>query len=114
MRASRRRPIHDSDRFRCPTTPCPRLASTTLVVRDGPEGVEVLMLRRSLQASFMPGAYVFPGGAVDAADTRPALLAACDETRDALAARWGAGRYGDRPCGGGAARVLRGMWPVAR
>ena len=55
-----------------PTTPpptvTPRLAATTLIVRDGDGGMEVLMVRRSLQASFMPGAYVFPGGAVDAAD----------------------------------------------
>lgn len=34
----------------------PRAASTTLVLRDSDRGVEVLMVRRSLQASFMPGA----------------------------------------------------------
>lgn len=51
-----------------PPTVTPRLAATTLIVRDGTAGLEVLMVRRSLQASFMPGAYVFPGGAVDAAD----------------------------------------------
>ena len=34
----------------------PRLAATTLIVRDGATGLEVLMVRRSLQASFMPGA----------------------------------------------------------
>jgi 8-oxo-dGTP pyrophosphatase MutT (NUDIX family) len=64
----------------------PRPASTTLVVRDGADGLEVLMLRRSLNASFMPGAHVFPGGAVDAADD----AAACDETRETLAGRIGA------------------------
>ena len=37
-------------------------------VRDSDAGLDVLMVRRSMQASFMPGAYVFPGGAVDAAD----------------------------------------------
>jgi len=46
----------------------PRAASTTLVLRDGARGPEVLMVRRSPNASFMPGAYVFPGGAVDAED----------------------------------------------
>ncbi len=46
----------------------PRPAATTLLLRDGAPGLEVLMVRRSLQASFMPGSYVFPGGAVDAAD----------------------------------------------
>ncbi|MBE7417183.1 MAG: NUDIX hydrolase [Ideonella sp.] len=45
-----------------------RSAATTLVLRDSARGPEVLMVKRSLQASFMPGAYVFPGGAVDAQD----------------------------------------------
>ena len=44
-----------------PTAVTPRLAATTLIVRDGELGLEVLMVRRSLQASFMPGAYVFSG-----------------------------------------------------
>ena len=43
-------------------------AATVLLVRDGPQGLEVLMTRRSMTASFAPGAYVFPGGGVDAAD----------------------------------------------
>jgi len=46
-----------------------RPAATVLLLRDGPEGVEVLMTRRSMTASFAPGAYVFPGGGIDAADT---------------------------------------------
>ena len=46
----------------------PRPAATVLLLRDGPDGIEVLMTRRSLTASFAPGAYVFPGGGVDAAD----------------------------------------------
>ena len=46
----------------------PRPAATVLLLRDGPHGVEVLMTRRSETASFAPGAYVFPGGGVDALD----------------------------------------------
>ena len=45
-----------------------RPAATVLLLRDGPEGVEVLMTRRSETASFAPGAYVFPGGTIDDAD----------------------------------------------
>jgi len=45
-----------------------RPAATVLLLRDGPQGIEVLMTRRSMSASFAPGAYVFPGGGVDAAD----------------------------------------------
>ena len=52
----------------------PRAASTTLVLRDGAAGLEVLMVRRSPQATFMPGSYVFPGGAVDAADESAASV----------------------------------------
>ena len=52
----------------------PRPAATTLIVRDGAPGLEVLMVKRSPTASFMPGAYVFPGGAVDAADGAPELV----------------------------------------
>ena len=44
-------------------------AATVLLLRDGPQGLEVLMTRRSMSASFAPGAYVFPGGGIDAADT---------------------------------------------
>lgn len=66
-----------------------RPAATTLILRDGPPGLEVLMVRRSMQASFMPGAYVFPGGAVDAADGSPAALALCDESPAALQQRLG-------------------------
>ena len=46
----------------------PRPAATVLLLRDSPQGIEVLMTRRSLTASFAPGAYVFPGGGIDALD----------------------------------------------
>ena len=46
----------------------PRAAATLLLLRDTAGCIEVLMTRRSLAASFAPGAYVFPGGGIDAAD----------------------------------------------
>ncbi|MFT4103443.1 MAG: NUDIX domain-containing protein [Burkholderiaceae bacterium] len=49
----------------------PRTAATVLILRDANDGPEVLMVRRSPNASFMPGAYVFPGGAVDDDDAQP-------------------------------------------
>ena len=52
-----------------------RPAATVLLLRDGAQGVEVLMTRRSPNASFAPGAYVFPGGGIDAADAATHHLA---------------------------------------
>ena len=46
----------------------PRDAATVMVLRQAPGGLEVLMLRRTAAMKFAPGAYVFPGGSVDAAD----------------------------------------------
>ena len=45
-----------------------RAAATVLLLRDTPQGIEVLMTRRAMTASFAPGAYVFPGGGIDQAD----------------------------------------------
>lgn len=53
-----------------------RPAATILMLRDGPEGMETLMLRRTRNAGFVPGAYVFAGGRVDPADGE-AEAAAC-------------------------------------
>ena len=62
-------------------------AATVTLIRDAPRGVEVLMLRRSLSLAFMPGAHVFPGGALDAADDTPELHALCVGRDDAAASR---------------------------
>jgi 8-oxo-dGTP pyrophosphatase MutT (NUDIX family) len=70
--------------------PSPRLSATVLLLRDRSpaEGFEIFMVRRSLRASFMPGAYVFPGGAVDPADgAAEAVCAPIDAA--ALGARLG-------------------------
>jgi recombination protein RecT len=57
-----------------PREPAPlRPAATVLLLRDTPAGVEVLMTRRSMTASFAAGAYVFPGGGVDDLDAKYAL-----------------------------------------
>ena len=53
-----------------------RPAATVLLLRDSPQGIEVLMTRRSMTASFAPGAYVFPGGGIDALDAESHATAA--------------------------------------
>lgn len=45
----------------------PRAAATVILLRDG-DGLELLMVQRTPAARFMAGHWVFPGGALDAAD----------------------------------------------
>ncbi|MCK7550790.1 MBL fold metallo-hydrolase [Marinobacter goseongensis] len=42
-----------------------RPAATLVLTRDTTEGLQVLLLQRTWDAVFLPGYYVFPGGAVD-------------------------------------------------
>jgi 8-oxo-dGTP pyrophosphatase MutT (NUDIX family) len=46
----------------------PRLAASVIVLRGGAQRLEVLLVQRNPASRFMGGAWVFPGGAVDAAD----------------------------------------------
>jgi 8-oxo-dGTP pyrophosphatase MutT (NUDIX family) len=48
------------------TPTVPRQAATVIVLRGGADRLEVLMVQRTPKARFMGGAWVFPGGAVDA------------------------------------------------
>ncbi|MGF2948430.1 NUDIX hydrolase [Microbacterium alcoholitolerans] len=58
-----------------------RVAGTAVVLRDGREGLETLLLRRPSTGSFA-GAWVFPGGRVDPAD-RAGADAESDAARNA-------------------------------
>lgn len=65
-----------------------RDAATVMLVRDGADGVEVFMLRRNPNSAFVGGVWVFPGGAVDPADTGdPMLDERCVGRGDAEASR---------------------------
>ncbi len=66
-------------------TPVP--AATVTLVRDGLQGLEVLMMRRNLQSGFVPGKYVFPGGSVDESDSASAIYARCVGLDDSAASR---------------------------
>jgi 8-oxo-dGTP pyrophosphatase MutT (NUDIX family) len=50
----------------------PRPAATVILLRRGGKhaerGLQILLVRRNPEARFMPGVWVFPGGAVDASD----------------------------------------------
>jgi 8-oxo-dGTP pyrophosphatase MutT (NUDIX family) len=56
-------------------------AASVILLRGDP--YEVLMIRRHEKASFVPNAWVFPGGAVDAEDERASMV----DTMRAAAAR---------------------------
>jgi len=43
----------------------PRPAASAIVLRDGAEGMEVLLVERNPESRFMGGAWVFPGGSID-------------------------------------------------
>ncbi len=65
----------------------PRDAATVMLVRDGSSGLEVLMLQRRLDSAFVPGAHVFPGGALDPSDHHDEVSALCEGLSQAAAAR---------------------------
>lgn len=62
----------------------PRAAATVVMLRDSAEGLQVLLLRRHADSNVLGGAYVFPGGKVDAADAAPQALARLDQPQDRL------------------------------
>src|SRR5438445_11085008 len=51
-----------------PDVVVPAPAATVVLVRDGVEGLEVLLAKRSSKLAFHGGAWVFPGGRIDPAD----------------------------------------------
>jgi glyoxylase-like metal-dependent hydrolase (beta-lactamase superfamily II)/8-oxo-dGTP pyrophosphatase MutT (NUDIX family) len=67
--------------------PVPRPAATLALLRPGPAGLEVFLLQRTQSAAFLGGAYVFPGGALDASDGDARMLARVRGLSDAAASR---------------------------
>src|SRR3954451_16103723 len=66
MEAERKHPFEPLNLEGEPVTP--RQAATVIVLRGGDEALEVLLVQRNPEQRFMGGAWVFPGGAVDAVD----------------------------------------------
>jgi 8-oxo-dGTP pyrophosphatase MutT (NUDIX family) len=65
--------------------PEPIPASTVIIGRDSPAGIEMFMVLRHEKSDFASGALVFPGGKIDDADTHPDLRSYCaglDQTDD--------------------------------
>ena len=69
--------------FETVTTP-PVDAASVLLLRDSDQGLQVLLMRRAQASQVLGGAYVFPGGKVDAEDHSPQALAHLSETPTGL------------------------------
>ena len=65
------------------TTPV-RDAATVVLLRDAPTGLEVFLIKRSGLSDVLGGAYVFPGGKLDAADAIDDMPNRLDQTPQAL------------------------------
>lgn len=70
-----------------------RPASTVVLLRDTEHGMETLMLKRNKALMFAGGLWVFPGGAIDAAD-----MEAAGGDKD-IAAQLAAAREAQEECG---------------
>ena len=66
-------------------------AATVVLLRDGPDGLETLMLRRNSKLAFAGGAWVFPGGRIDPEDY-PGGVVSTEDAAVAAAARNAAAR----------------------
>ena len=62
----------------------PRDAATVVLLRESGGALEVFMLQRAAQSEVLGGAYVFPGGKVDAADAAPQAIERLDAAPAAL------------------------------
>jgi len=70
-------------------TPAARDSASLVLLRDGSNGLEVLLLRRHDDSSVLGGVHVFPGGKLDAADCAPDTLALLDQDPATLQQRLG-------------------------
>jgi 8-oxo-dGTP pyrophosphatase MutT (NUDIX family) len=67
-----------------PVTTPPRAAATVVLLRDAPAGLEVFLMKRHGLSDVLGGAYVFPGGKIDAADAELDMAAHLDQPLDRL------------------------------
>ena len=73
-----------------PSGVTPRPAATVVLLRERTPGFQLLLMRRNRSAGFVPGAYVFPGGRVDAQDADRLLVSRLERvTPEAAAVRLG-------------------------
>lgn len=59
-------------------------AATVVMLRDGEDGLQVLLMRRHQASNVLGGVYVFPGGKLDAADQDAQWLSRLSQDSDIL------------------------------
>jgi 8-oxo-dGTP pyrophosphatase MutT (NUDIX family) len=69
--------------------PLPRPAASLVLLRDGPPGLQALLLERTRDDNILAGAHVFPGGKLDPEDGEPGSLSRVVATPEALHLRLG-------------------------
>jgi len=69
--------------------PPPRPAASLVLLRDGPSGIEALLLERPSEDAVLAGAHVFPGGKLDPEDADDESLSRVDASPSHLHARLG-------------------------
>ena len=95
-----------------PTAP-PRDAATVVILRDGAQGLEVFLVKRHGLSDVLGGAYVFPGGKLDAADGAPDTLRHLDQDRAQLHAALGEPETAPELAGGLFVAALRETYEEA-
>ena len=88
------------------TTPL-RPAATVVMLRDAPEGLEVFLMKRHTLSDVLGGAYVFPGGKVDALDAELDMAAHLDQPLPVLHAGLNEADISERTAGGLYVAALR-------
>jgi 8-oxo-dGTP pyrophosphatase MutT (NUDIX family) len=88
------------------TTPL-RPAATVIMLRDGLAGLEVFLMKRHSLSDVLGGAYVFPGGKVDAADAQLDMTAHLDQPLHVLHASLNETDIPERTAGGLYVAALR-------
>lgn len=88
------------------TTPL-RQAATVVMLRDAPAGLEVFLMKRHALSDVLGGAYVFPGGKVDALDAELDMVAHLDQPLQALHAGLNEADISERTAGGLYVAALR-------
>jgi 8-oxo-dGTP pyrophosphatase MutT (NUDIX family) len=78
-----------------PTDTPVRAAASVVMLRDAPAGLEVFLVKRHGLSDVLGGAYVFPGGKVDAEDARLDMAAHLDAPPAALHAALGEPELGE-------------------